>query len=290
MKIAACQYHLEVLTSWDNYTAKIESLVIQAAKQDARLLLLPEYAGVEVACGKFPSDAAMYKKLQPLIPKYIDFYKNLARQYQIYIQPGTIMFAITSGQYVNRAYFFGPEGMHGFQDKLQLIEYEKESCLLQSGKDQTVFNTALGVIGIAICYDSEFPEVVRRLVRAGANLILVPSYTTSLAGYHRVFLSCRARAIENQCYVAISYIVGTVDLGGGIENTVGQAVILGPADEGFPDDGIIAQGNMNQEMIIAADISFEKLLSVRKSGQVHNHEDMQRFELSRKNNVNTFSL
>jgi predicted amidohydrolase len=225
-----------------------------------------------------------------LLPQYIDFYKHLAQKYQIYIQPGSIPYPIHSNQYVNRAYFFGPQAQYGFQDKLQLIEYEKESNLFQAGKEQTLFETALGTIGIAICYDSEFPEIVRRLTRAGANLILVPSYTCTLAGYYRVFLSCRARALENQCYVAVTYMVGSVDLSGAPENTVGQAAILSPVDAGFPDDGIVAQGKMNSPMFIMADVDLEKLQTVRTSGQVHNYEDMRRLELSKKNNVNYLSL
>lgn len=277
IKIASCQYGLEVLSHWDHYTQKIEALVIEAKQQNAQLLLLPEYAGVEMICMRHATDQDLFAAMQPLIPRVIEFYLELAHRYQIYIQAGTLVEAIKPNQYVNRAYFFGPNHTYGYQDKLQLIEFEKNLQVMQPGAQQTLFNTALGKVGIAICYDSEFPEIVRNLVYAGAELILVPSYTSSLAGYHRVFLSCRARAIENQCYVAVSFVVGTVALSGDKEETFGQACMLGPADVGFPDDGIIAQGKMNAVTTVFADLSTKKITSVRNHGQVHNFKDAQNF-------------
>jgi predicted amidohydrolase len=289
IKIATCQYALEVLSDWDAYTNKIIALVTQAKQQGAQLLLLPEYAGTEMPCGQHANDEDLYAALQPFIPKYLEFYQHLACEHQIYFQPGTVMVENAPSQYVNRAYFFGPEGEYGYQDKLQLVEFEKTCKVLQGGDRQTLFETSLGTIGIAICYDSEFPELVRRLVNAGANLILVPSYTTTLAGYYRVAISCRARAIENQCYVMTSCMVGEVG-GGVIEHTVGQAGIFCPADAGFPDDGIIAQGKMNAVEMIVGEISFEKLSSVRRHGQVHNFTDAKRCELLAQSQINTQRL
>ncbi len=274
IKIAACQYQIETLADWKQYTVKIEGLAQQAKQQQAQLLILPEYAGVEAACQAYATDNELYAALQPVLPQYIAFYQQIARDYQLYIQAGTIIEETAPKQYINRAYFFGPTGTYGYQDKLQLIEFEKKQKIIQRGQQQTVFKTSLGMIGIAVCYDSEFPEIVRGLVKAGAELILVPSYTVSLAGYNRVFLSCRARAIENQCFVAVSFVVGPVTLSDTPEHPTGQAAILGPVDVGFPDDGILAQGKKDEISLVTADISFQKLTSVRRHGQVRNFEDM----------------
>lgn len=289
IKIVTCQYQLESLGNWESYTRKITSLVIQAKDQDAQLLLLPEYAGTEIA-GWHSSDKQLYAALQPLIPQYLKFYQHLSQHYQIHIQPGTIPVEVSSQQYLNRAYFFGPEGRYGFQDKLQLVAFEKTTTQFVNGTHQTIFDTSLGKIGIAICYDSEFPEIVRRLVNAGAWLILVPSYTNSLASYHRVFLSCRARAIENQCYIATSIAVGFVELSEESEYTVGTAAIVGPADRGFPDDGIITQGSMNERMLISAELFPEKISLVRQQGDVRNFEDAKFLDALFKNEINISKL
>lgn len=273
IRIACCQYQIEELPNWESYVIKTERIVTEAKNEGVSILVMPEYAGIEIACKKFSTDHELFAAIQPLIPKYTDFYLNLARANQIYIQAGSIIVKTKSGQFVNRAYLFSPNGLYEYQDKLQLTEYEKSMNLLQHGNQQKIFETSLGKIGIAVCYDSEFPEIIRPLVQHGASIILVPSYTTTLAGYNRVFLSCRARAIENQCYIAIAYVINNVGLCGASENTFGQAAILGPADTAFPDDGIIAQGQMNQPMLVTGNLSLDALDLVRKEGQVHNFED-----------------
>ncbi len=275
IKVASYQYNLQLLTDWSNNQNKIEKIIIEAKQQAVQLILLPEYAGVEIGCNRYATEPELFAALQPLIPQYLEFYQNLAEQYQVYIQAGTIIEAVAPDQYVNRAYFFGPTRSVGYQDKLQLIEFEKENLVLRKGKDQTLFDTALGKIGIAICYDSEFPEIVRNLVNAGACLILVPSYTNSVAGYQRVSVATRARAMENQCYVMTSHVVGLVELSGSSEPTVGNSCIFGPIDDNFPSDGILAQGTMNKPGFTVAELSLEKLAWVRKEGKVHNFADAQ---------------
>ncbi len=277
IKISCCQYQVEKLADWQSYTNKIESLVLRAKQNHSHVLMLPEYAGLESICGHFSNDAKLFAAMQSVISTFIAFYQALAERNQMYILPGTLMQEVSPRKYVNRAYFFSPDGSYGYQDKLQLIEYEKNSGLFSKGENQKIFDTSFGKVGIAICYDSEFPEIVRSLVKNGANIILVPSYTTTLAGYHRVFLSCRARAIENQCYVAISYMINSVDLSDETDMTVGQAAILGPADIGFPDDGIIAQGQLNEVMMITGEVSLEKLEKVRQEGHVHNYFDSKKY-------------
>jgi predicted amidohydrolase len=290
IKIACCQYQIEILPDWESYVAKIEKIILEAKKKGATILLMPEYSGIEIACKKFNTDDELFTALQPIIPKYIDFYQKLAKTHQIYIQAGTIIEKTAPGKFLNRAYLFSPKGLYEYQDKLQLTEAEKSANLLQHENQQKIFETSFGKIGIAVCYDSEFPEIIRRLVLHGASIILVPSYTTTLAAYNRVFLSCRARAIENQCYVAISYIINKVDLSGEMEETYGQAAILGPADTGFPDDGIIVQGIMNKPMLIVGDLSLEKLDWVRKEGQVHNLEDTMQCKQIEKHEIKTIII
>ena len=75
-----------------------------------------------------------------------------------------------------------------------LTRFESEEWGISPGQASQVFETSLGVIGAAICYDSEFPLLVRSQIAQGAELVLVPSCTDTLAGYYRVALSCRARA------------------------------------------------------------------------------------------------
>jgi predicted amidohydrolase len=276
MKLGVYQYILST-NNWSSYTKKVEALAMSAKQQKVDLLMLPEYAGLEIGDEHFTTDRELFAAIQLLLDKYIVFFQELAQRYQLYILAGTIPVLVAPEKYVNRAYCFTPSGTYHYQDKLQLTEYEKVSHLLLQGKTQSVMETPWGKIGIAICYDSEFPEIVRALVKAGAWLILVPSYTVSLAGFYLVSLSSRARAIENQCCVAVSFLVGTVTRGTAIpEEAVGTSGVYGPADKGFPDNGLIAEGIPNEENMVIAEVFSEHIDAVRRKGDVRNYEDMLR--------------
>lgn len=271
--VTSAQYQLDVLMNWQDYCDKINYLVLESKSRQTNLVLLSEYAGCEIACGQYDTDLKLYQRIQPAVPDYLDFYSTLSKKHQLYIQPGTIPIEVAPNLFVNRAFFFSPSGEYGFQDKLQLTIYERLTKVMVSGKEQTVFETPLGKVGIAICYDAEFPELMRSLALAGAKLILIPSYTNSAAGAARVFYCARARAIENQCYVATSAVVGPMMLTQEIDHCQGVTAILGPADKQFPDDGILAQTETEGTTLLTANLDFNKIDWVRKHGSVRNFMD-----------------
>jgi predicted amidohydrolase len=126
------------------------------------------------------------------------------------------------------------------------------------------------MFGVAICYDAEFPLIARAMSDAGAAMILVPSCTDSLRGYHRVRVGARARALENQCYVVHSPTVGEALWSPAVDNNVGAAGVYGPPDIGFPEDGIVAQGGLNDAMWLYADLDLTAVTRVRLDGKVLN--------------------
>lgn len=275
--VAVSQFHIELIPSWDDYCVKMTRHVTQAVASGAQLLVLPEYAGVEVYGQYEETDRKLFESIQPLLSRYIEFFQTLATNHQLYIQPGSILVKANTGRFYNRAYLFGPRGEYGFQDKIRIVADEKEEDLLECGKKQTLFDTALGFVGIAICYDSEFPELVRNFTRQGAKLIIVPSFTPSNESFQRVFYSCQARAIENQCYVIVASAIGTTRIGDTNYCLEGQANIFSPIDSGFPS-GVVNQGNKNEACLVHAQLDFNKLEQVRKHGQVHNFDDFMNMD------------
>ena len=201
--IATAQYNIGFLESWQQYQYKVTSWVAEAALQDAKILVFPEYASMELASlfGKevYSSLNKQLASMQTLHDDYVSLYQSLAIQYQCYIQAGTFPVQLKSGSYRNRAYLFTPDGKMDHQDKLIMTRFENEQWLIEHGIELRTFNTKYGKIGICPCYDSEFPLLVRKQVEAGCRLILVPSCTDTVAGYHRVKIGCQARALENQC-------------------------------------------------------------------------------------------
>lgn len=134
-----------------------------------------------------------------------------------------------------------------------------------------VFDTALGRIGVLICYDSEFPLLGRALVEAGAEILLVPSCTDTLAGFTRVRVGAMARALEGQCITVHSPTVGLCDFCPAVDENVGAAAIYGPPDRGFPETGILAETALNTPGWAMAEVDLETVRAVRRNGQVLNH-------------------
>ena len=277
VKIATAQYDISFLENWKSYEQKIERWVVDAISQDAKILLFPEYFSMELASlfGQ-PIYSSLSKQLaamQSLHADFIELFTSLAKQYQCIIQAGTFPVLIESESYRNRAYLFMPDGQFDYQDKLMMTRFEKEQWLIEGGQEIKYFNTEFGKIAINICYDSEFPLIARQQVESGCVLILVPSCTDTVAGYHRVKIGCQARALENQCYVVQASLVGDASWSEAVDVNVGAAAIYTPVDRGFPDNGILSVGILNAVQWVMGTISPQACETVRVNGQVFNYRD-----------------
>jgi predicted amidohydrolase len=277
VNIAAAQYNISFLETWQDYCDKAALWVEEAAQQDANILVFPEYASMELASlfdeAVYSSLSKQLEAMQSLHDDYVALYQSLAVQYQCYIQAGTFPVRIESGAYRNRAYLFMPDGRVDYQDKLMMTRFENEQWLIECGTEIKIFETEYGKIGINICYDSEFPLLARQQVEAGCVLILVPTCTDTIAGYNRVKIGCQARALENQCYVVQSSLVGDAPWSEAVDVNIGLSAIYTPVDRGFPDDGVLAIGTLNAVQWVIAEICLEDIETVRQQGQVFNYRD-----------------
>ncbi len=284
--VAACQYHIDLLETWDAYAAHLTDLCEQAAAQGAQLLLLPEYAGL-VLTGQLPaaerSDLqASIAGIQPLLPRWLELCQSLARRLNIHLQPGSVAVLDDDGQYRNRAWLFGPDGCLGRQDKLTMTRFEREQWNIVAGQGLRVFDTPLGKLGILICYDNEFPMLARRLAEGGADLILAPSCTDTEAGFYRVRIGAQARALENQIAVLQSPTVGLAPWSPALDENIGRAALYVPSDYGMPATGVMAESDTlcpaaSQWLITTLDL--EEVRRLREQGQVLTRRDWpQQFE------------
>ena len=285
MRIAAWQYPIEQLASWDAWRDKLAAGIAEAAARGAELCVVPEYASMELT-SLLPLEiqgdlAAQLGALQPLLPGYVAAYAELARQHRIAIVAGSFPEA-RGGGFRNRLRVHGPDGGAVEVEKLQMTRFERERWGVDAGEGQAVIELPARLggarIGVAICYDAEFPLVVRRLTAAGAQVIAVPSCTDGLAGYHRVRIACAARALESQCYVVQAPTVGLAPWSIAVDENVGAAGVFAPADRGFPDDGVVALGALNEPGWLVADVDLAALDRVRACGQVLGHRDWDRGE------------
>ena len=276
-KVATAQYPVEELADWAVYTAKLKQWVRAAAKEGARLLIFPEYASMELVSlfdDEIRGDLrGQLEAMQGLHEKFLDLHAELARECEVYILAGSFPVRIPGGAFRNRAYFFSPDGSMDYQDKMMMTRFEAEDWLIEPGDQLRVFPTSMGTVGIAICYDSEFPLLARSQVESGAEILVVPSCTDTVHGYHRVRIGCQARALESQCYVVHSALVGEVDWSAAIDSNVGRAAVYSPVDKGFPEDGVVSIGDWNQPRWVYGEIDLSKLARVRMDGSVLNHRD-----------------
>lgn len=281
MKLAACQYAIELIEGWDDYLRHLTRLVEEATAQGAELLLMPEYAGLVLA-GQL--DAATRSDLhgsiagiQPLIPRWLELCEALARKHRIVFQPGSAPVIDPDGQYRNRAWLFGPDGLIGHQDKQIMTRFEREQWGIAAGIDGLkAFETDLGTLGILICYDNEFPMLGRKLADLGVDLVLAPSCTDTLAGSYRVRIGAQARALENQYAVLSSPTAGTAPWSPAMDENRGRAALYVPSDYGMPPSGIVAESasdTVEQTSWLIVEIDLADVARLRTEGQVATRRD-----------------
>jgi predicted amidohydrolase len=275
LRAAVAQYPVSRPASWDEAAAELSRWAAEAATQDAALLVFPEYAAMSLA-GMFEpavySDlSAQLRALQALRRDYVELHRELARRHAVYLLAGSFPWEVEDGRFHNRAWLFAPDGGAGFQDKRIMTRFERERWSISAADALKVFDTALGRVGVQICYDAEFPLPARAQAQAGAVLLLLPSCTDAEAGWHRVRVAAQARALENQCYTLLSPLVGEAPWSPAVDVNVGAAGVYGPPDLGFPADGVVAQGRLNQPGWLFADLDLDCVGRVRREGQVLNY-------------------
>ncbi|MDB4977781.1 MAG: Nitrilase/cyanide hydratase and apolipoprotein N-acyltransferase [Myxococcaceae bacterium] len=281
LHVASCAYSIEPLPDFAAFADKQARLVGEAARAGAQLLVFPEYASVELTStlpdAQRGALARELSAMSPLLQPMLEVYTALAKRHGIYILcpsfPERVHPAERAQRYHNRAHLIGPSGSFAYTEKRQMTRFESEQWGVSAGRLSRVFDTELGTLGVAICYDCEFPLLVRRQVMAGADLLLVPSCTDTLAGYHRVHISCRARALENQCYVLQASTVGDAPWSIPLDRNIGAAGVYGPIEQSVFPDGIVAQGKLNESGWVYADLDLGALARARRDGQVHNTQD-----------------
>ncbi|MBO1326159.1 carbon-nitrogen hydrolase family protein [Acetobacter sp. TBRC 12305] len=257
----------------DDYATHLDTLVAEGAAQ-ADLLLMPEYSCMEVAGALTdrPDPSAELEAVCAQSDAILAIMRDAARRHKVWLMPGTLP-RPEAGFVRNRAPLIAPDGQVAFQDKHVMTRFENESWGVRAGDPPGVFETPWGRIGTSICYDSEFPMLARAQVEAGAWLILVPTCTDSMHGFNRVRISAEARALENQCFVAVSPTVGLAPWLATLDENHGCAGVYGPVDRGFPDDGIMAEGKLDVGGWVFTTLDPATLDEVRENGAVRNCRD-----------------
>ncbi|MGC0773448.1 MAG: GNAT family N-acetyltransferase [Candidatus Acidiferrum sp.] len=268
VRIAAYQYLLRPIRCFEDFATQVEFFVRSAQEYRCQFALFPEYFSMQLLSYlREPAPARAVRLLAQLTPEYETLFKRLAKESGLYIVAGTHP-VVQGGELFNAAHLFTPNGKIFRQKKVHLTQTEKGPYQMSRGHGFYVYHTDFGRIAILVCYDVEFPEAARVLAEAGAQIIFVPSCTDERQGYFRVRYCAQARASENQIYVAMAGTVGNLPEVPCMATHYGQAAVLTPCDYFFARDGIAAEGTLNQEQMIIADVDLNLLEEQRIKGTV----------------------
>ena len=270
-RMAALQYFIRPVQTFDQFRDQVEALVETARDYDCHLMVFPEYFTIQLLTlhnVKRPIEEQV-RDLTQQVPRFVELMESLAKKNRIHIVAGSILTKGNSDDTVyNDCYFFSPSGKYGVQGKLHMTRFEREDWKVSARSKLRLFETEFGKVAIAICYDVEFPEIARAAARQGAHVLMVPSCTDDRQGYLRVRYCAQARSIENHMYVVLAHTVGSLPMVPAVSLNYGQAAILTPSDFAFSRDGILAEGNINTEMIVIGELNLKTIEDQRSSGTV----------------------
>jgi len=244
-------------TDVERNLAAAEDLVERAAHRGAAFVGLPENFAF------LRSEGEPVPEPQDLDGPWVRRMAGLARRLQVTLLLGSLPERVTGEARVrNTSVLLGPDGgtlavyrkIHLFDIDLPGMEHLKESRAVVPGNEVVLADTALGPVGLSICYDLRFPELYRELARRGARVLCVPSAFTERTGKAHWEVLLRARAIENLAYVLAPAQVGHH---GGGRASHGQALIADPW-------GAVVAQVPDGEGIALAELDFERLLRLRR--------------------------
>ncbi len=285
VRIGSLQYFVRPIRSYSEFEEQVAGLVRTAADYDCDLLVFPEYFTVQLlTLGDIhkPMEEQV-RDLARRVPDYVETFSALARSCGIHIVAGSIptLDPEDESRIHNDSFFFGPDGAYGVQGKLNMTRFEHDVWKVSPRDTLNLFETPVGTIAIAICYDSEFPEIARAAAQAGAEILVIPSYTDDRQAFIRVRYCAQARAIENQMFVVNAGTVGSLPMVPAVSLNYGQASILTPSDFPFARDGILAEGVPNQETMVIGEVALDVLRRNRRDGTVRPLRDSQQFKAPR---------
>lgn len=282
VRVATVQFMMRGLSHKDEFKKQIEYFVDVASDYRSDFVVFPENITLQLLSleGKPMQPKEGVERIVSYTDWFTQFMSGFAVSYNINIIGGTHPIFDDDGEIKNVCFVFLRDGSVHAREKIHPTPSEAYWWNIKGGDRAEVIDTDCGPIGVMICYDSEFPELARHLVDQGASLLFVPFCTDERRGFLRVRYCCQARAIENQCYVVLSGVVGNLPNVENMDIHYAESCILTPCDFAFARDGIAADTAPNTETIAFADLNLADLRAARSAGTVRNLYD-RRFDLYR---------
>lgn len=273
VRLAVVQYQMRRIDNFEEFTQQCEFFVDVASDYSCDFVMFPELFTTQLlSCVKPERPGLAARRLAEFTPQYLEYFAECSVKYNVNLIAGS-QFVVEDDELYNVAYFFGRDGTIQKQYKLHITPSERKWWGVSPGRSVNVFDTDCGRVAILICYDIEFPELVRIAASKGAQIIFVPFNTDTVEGYLRIRHCAQARCIENHVYVAISGCTGNLPFVENADIHYAQSAILTPSDVGFAPGAVGAECNPNIETVVMDDVDLEALRRHRDAGSVRNWHD-----------------
>ncbi len=284
VRLGLIQWQMRPYTDMDSLLQQAEYFIDAVSGYRCDFALFPEFFNAPLmAQNNHMSESDAIRELAKHTQEIKEKISNFSISYNINIVAGSMPEVIDEKLY-NVGYLCKRDGSIERYEKLHVTPDEEKIWGLQGGNQLKVFDTDCGKIGVLICYDSEFPELSRLLADEGMDILFIPFLTDTQNGFSRVRNCAQARAIENECYVAIAGSVGNLPNVHNMDIQYAQSMVFTPCDFAFPANGIKAEATPNTEMILIADLDIDLLRELHQFGSVRNLKDRRKdlFELRKR--------
>ena len=284
VRLGLIQWQMRLYTDLDELMQQAEFFVDAVSGYRSDFALFPEFFNAPLmADNNHLSTPEAIRELAKHTAEIAKRFSKLAISYNINIITGS-MPEIVGDKLYNVGYLCRRDGTMERYEKLHVTPDEAKVWGMVGGNKLEAFDTDCGKIGVLICYDSEFPELSRLLADEGMDILFVPFLTDTQNGFSRVRHCAQARAIENECYVAIAGSVGNLPKVQNMDIQFAQSMVFTPCDFAFPTNGVKAEATQNTEMILIADVDIDLLRELNQFGSVKNLKDRRKdiFELRKR--------
>jgi predicted amidohydrolase/GNAT superfamily N-acetyltransferase len=282
VRLGLVQWQMRPYKKLDDLIEQAEFFIDAISGYRSDFVLFPEFFNAPLmAAFNHLSEPDAIRELAKFTEEIKNKFAEFSISYNINIITGSMPSVEEDGVLYNVGYLCKRDGTVEKFYKLHVTPDEAKVWGMKGGSKLQTFNTDCGKIGILICYDSEFPELSRILADEGMNILFIPFLTDTQNGYSRVRHCAQARAIENECYVAIAGSVGNLPRVHNMDMSFAQSMVFTPCDFAFPTTGIKAEATANTEMMLIADVDIDLLKELNKFGSVQNLNDRRKdlFEL-----------
>ncbi|MCB9781328.1 MAG: GNAT family N-acetyltransferase [Alphaproteobacteria bacterium] len=273
VRTSLVQWQMRRIQRFEDFEQQARFFVDTAADYESDFVLFPELFTLQllslVEAGRSGQAA---RRLAEFTPRYLELFTHLAVRFNINIIGGS-QFTLEGDDLYNIAYLFRRDGSIETQKKIHVTPSEAKWWGIQGGDDVRAFDTDCGRIGVLICYDVEFPELVRVLADDGVGLLFVPYNTSDRYGHQRVRTCAQARCIENHMFAVTSGCVGNLPFVENADTHYARSAVLTPSDLAFARDGIAIEAESDVETVLAHDLDLEALRRHRRTGTVQNWND-----------------